>query len=57
MNDILDFIQRYPTEAGSELAQHLDDDMMRLLFTDGEAFLRAAREAVRSHVELSRHDA
>jgi len=52
MKDILEFIESYPTEAGEELAQHLDDDLMRLLFTDGEAFLRAAREAVRSHVAL-----
>ena len=50
--EVAEWIKCHPTEAGDELAQHLDDDMVAKLLTAPAAFAQDCFEILCSHIRV-----
>jgi|GEM_PF-1899108 hypothetical protein len=48
--ELMDWVARHPTEAGEELAQHMDDDLVAKLVSAPEEFARDCVEILKSHI-------
>lgn len=50
--EVAEWIKCHPTEAGDELAQHLDDDFVAKLLTAPAAFAQDCFEILCSHIRV-----
>lgn len=50
--EVAEWIKSHPTEAGDELAQHMDDDFVAKLLTAPEQFAKDCFEILRSHIRV-----